>query len=1387
MEEPGRDKTRRKGRRLRRTLVGVVAAVALLLVTVAVGLPYVVATFGPGLIQEAIRESAGAGTTAEVVGLHVSWTGLLRADKVHLVDEKQGLDASLSVEKDGGLIGLLRGGANLGTIRVGGSLVKDVGPAPRDGEASGTLGEKGTPRSTSSGRPLQIPAGLSADIDIQNLQVTIGPRRREGFTLSAFDGTIDGAVAVGLQGSVKADLRTQCHDEALEVIVDISDLWDRQGQVQPDLAVVKASAQGRIAADTFNRLNEILELGFDTADGPLALVSKLDQDERGRSLSIDLGEAGVTPIWVNGALRVSPEQALLERPVAFGLTMSPKSVGEYLTNFDAVVDMQSDVAFEATIDQVDFDRTRTGGDAVRALKFRASSTPISAAVSYVDGTASRVEIEPLEIVADAGHLSEERTLRVTSSARINGSSAGDLEIRADLSALADESIELSDVSRISGEFKATKISSELLNPFLAKIGLDARDLFGQSMSLEVELDDQAQPDRDGAPARAITLSLASSNLNGDAIFDLSAERLSLRESAAFRVKDTRAAITESIKAGEYRAFESGKAEFSIGAFELPHDYWRPKLALAEGSASLKIEDFRFVERGSNGEADTSLEGAVVAEVSLSPSAPIQASLRVEGTGAPDPLLIDLSCSFRQAPSDDSKVASPFGATIKIENVPSHTLFAGEGSDVLEQFLVEAVGDKFSLKGDIQGAGDGSVFRAPLTISSPNVDGSTTLEWAPGRRLAALDVDLDMEAQPLILRAALQDLDPDDDDVEVIALGEPVRAVVECDEIRWEWNEVGELVLAPLEVNARVEDFMQLENIEIPSVGRADLMLGDSRTKMSYDPTRDPQTIITYQASFGSLQTGSQPLGSISMTGRVGRVRTVIDYDLQVQELGAAVQRFPDPEAILAALGETIDLSGSVQILDARTEIGFDVNSPRVKGAGTLSLIEGVIGVEDKTTIEWRVGEDYANSTLTRFRPWLAERVRFDGETTIAVEASRFVIGTDGSPVDRDRKALDASVRLSGLNLTGDGGWNRPIEEARIVVKNDPSIRGMSIDGLFDFGEKKRLNLAASVRNLTDGAGTWTPSDSTTAIQMTGDTPSVILDALAYAEGYIAEATGSWVDVDLALAFEPDDSAPAHAKLTSPRVQVSLVGVVEEGVFKATEEARVEQRIMTPEYGEMLFGVFFPLVTNVEKTTDEAPAIFTATDLSIGLDGDLAKINGDVNVDLGVVRFETEEFFGRLLEATKNNSRGKLLQNWPKFDAKFRDGVITYKRVNLPIGDFTLGTKGTVDLPEGEVNLITYVPIAAATAEVGKAMAKLPGLGGAATIPLRTRGPYGDLSTDFAADQVPGEILTAPGRLLQQIFRDATGSGRSRVRDKAPEEDESTAELSDGGESDDPGS
>lgn len=511
--------------------------------------------------------------------------------------------------------------------------------------------------------------------------------------------------------------------------------------------------------------------------------------------------------------------------------------------------------------------------------------------------------------------------------------------------------------------------------------------------------------------------------------------------------------------------------------------------------------------------------------------------------------------------------------------------------------------------------------------------------------------------------------------------------------------------------------------------------------------------------------------------------------------------------ITGALGDSVNIALRITpVAGSQTDLGIvaEITSPTISGANvSLARRAEAVSLTAPSNITWTPAPSFLNSLLVTDDS--STRVTQTSAITINLTKFAIAVGRDGAgPLRHDVFDLDAQIATPriAMDVPAPADAKGARAPARAVAMDGiaarlrwdpsaPAIRqsmpgvlnaAITIDGVTgsEGPAAKPSRITATMRAIADPLGNPTPDNA--VVNLDADLslfPTILIDQLANQGGLMAEVLGPTVSAS-ATARNLSQAAAGprgsiEATLNSPRATAQLKGDMRRGQFTQSGPAQVRIVEIRPELTSALAGSL-PLVASMEKTTSDEPAMIQATDLSVPLDQDLSKLSGVVSVDLGVARFTTSSFIGSLLKAVGGRESGAIGRKVEPFVVRIDKGIATYDRFRLPLGEFSIETRGSVDLVNKRVNLVTYVPFFALTDE---AMGPIKlGLGGrldildrTTMVPITIKGsmdkPSAGVDAGLFLQETGNNLLQSPGRLIEGIGDLLGGKKKDEPKPESP--------------------
>jgi hypothetical protein len=357
------------------------------------------------------------------------------------------------------------------------------------------------------------------------------------------------------------------------------------------------------------------------------------------------------------------------------------------------------------------------------------------------------------------------------------------------------------------------------------------------------------------------------------------------------------------------------------------------------------------------------------------------------------------------------------------------------------------------------------------------------------------------------------------------------------------------------------------------------------------------------------------------------------------------------------------------------------------------------------------------------------------------------------PQERPAAEPDITTSIEGLRLTAKQAPGAPELEA-VIAMDKVNGQAASAQGR-QSGARLRVANLADARGVVDARRAVVNLDANLVAF-----PSAVVDGLARQNGLLAELLGPTVDLtatgrNVSLVSGPNQPAGnIQATLVSPRARAQLQGDIASGAFVQTGPTTLTISEIRRELVDMLAGGL-PVVDSIQKTAADQPATITAETLSLPVDGDLTKLNGQLSVDPGVAQFEIKSALGELIDLAGGNIKGRIGDRIQPFIVNMNRGVLTYDRFTVPVGSFTLDTRGTVDLVQRRIDVVTYTPLGSLTQKaIGRVnndlTARLAGIDKLTQVPIVIRGPLDNPSYEPDFGLMLKETVSDPGKLIDAI-------------------------------------
>ena len=497
--------------------------------------PTVASSFAPGIIQS--TANAQISGSVKVGAVSLSWFGPISVSGVELLDEAGKPVAKVDLVSDLGILSVLGGIGDVGTLKVSGradlravtdasgavktNLERAIAPkTPATPAAGGTSGGGGG-----------VPGTLRAKVEITGIDVTYvetdaGGKTSAEAAIRGLKGTVTASMAGG--GSAQIDLTAGFAEGSgaatgggaaggtLAVNSTVDGLLDSAGKVavagMKTKTTVKASG---VPVRLIDALAQQQGLLVEALGDSLAVDAEVNGGLKDATVVVNVQAPRAT---VNAALRAANDRLTATGPVTAEVrsTRFVERLGNLKTTLaDAGISISTWPSAKVTVTGLNVPMSGSADLRGSGAQVMLELSELTGAARLPNQPERALTVAPLRLTVNAADLGGPVSVQGGTSANLGGASAGTLSVAATASGLLDGQGRPAAVAamNVQGEAKVTGLSAELLDPVLKGMNLPlvVKDDIGPSMDVTVKAETAT-----GSSDRAVTLSVASANVNVEA-------------------------------------------------------------------------------------------------------------------------------------------------------------------------------------------------------------------------------------------------------------------------------------------------------------------------------------------------------------------------------------------------------------------------------------------------------------------------------------------------------------------------------------------------------------------------------------------------------------------------------------------------------------------------------------------------------------------------------------------------------------------------------------------------------------------------------------------------------------------------------------------------------
>ncbi len=1374
----------------------------LAVVVAAAALPSIAGSLAPGLVAGAAKGSIAGSVSVQKV--RVSWGGPQVVEGLQIRDPQGRVVADITANASKGLIGLAlaAGSMDVGTVSLRGKVdveQTDKGntlqlalAAPPGTPATG--GGAGAP----SGGPSKLPASLSARLVVEGLSISYTDKGGAipGGPKSAVIPDIKGeaVVAVGKPITAKFGGAGTVDGKPTTLSIDavVSGWSTPDGKVTPELATIDGVAEASLPAPIVAALAAgpgVKEPARSLINGVLAgprnnlgeqvvaLAIKAKGDAKRTDALLNLAAGGATvDVEAVATNAMGPNgRVMLSKPGVATVILTP-AMAAAVTDGPSGPLLVLDQPVTATVRIDALDAPVPAG----ALDLRGAKAAIALETSAITGSVRpagqqpmALQAEPLRATVASEDFGKGVSVRATGAATLDGRPAGNLAVDVQASGLLDDKGAPRGLpSAMNGRAEIKGLATAILAPFVKGAPLDLERDIGPALNVLFQA--QSQNDETG-----LTLAMEAANLALKAAAATDGKRLRTTgdgvEATIRNASPVLAAALKdagvSVRGGALRATVSN-LDLALGGPIAP-DRIRADARVEAAPMSLAVNEQERIDLST-----------LTATASLAPGEPARATLASEALygGAPFEVGADMAVAnlFGKDGKVNAMAARPVGV-IRVNNAPSALLnLAGQTPEIA--LARDLIGRSMTLTVNAAEGKGGTDIVADLKAGGLTTNASAGLT---PERVELRGVTGSAVLSPALLGRIIETYAKDLKQRPTLAQPTPLNFEVGPMAIPLKGGKADMANATPIKAKATLAAPLAMRGLDLGGERTADIGVRGLAVEAAWSLAENGPKEGNVRAQVFDPR-GDAPVALLLARANLSRKGAPeVAVDLAEIDTGRLDETLGMPGLTSLSLGSPAALTATLRPLGAdgaqQAEVG--VKSPRLTTAAAVEVRKDRAVLTKPMDVSWAIDKRWASRYLTPSEGGRPPAVALSADAPLTVRVDRLAIATgEGSgPLRAGVFEIAAKASLQNVALVTAENLPMKIGAAEATIRTvgvaatdqalgfDVSLRGVSgPEGQGDAGEMKA---SGTVGRFADASGKPLPESAEVTLDADGRLPTALVDALGGGGDKINELLGTTTQVKAQARGLSKNGGTLSATVGAARADAAVEGRIENGVFRSSKPITATVREITPRLSQLTIEQALPLFTKFEKRREDGPARLTVTDLALPIkpeiaskpggppdEVDLRKLNGLIRLELGPVRYDSGDLLSGMLNLKSLvpdvKEKGSMFNRFPPLEVRVTNGVAEYDRTVFPVGEFTIETRGKVDLAAKQMDLIVYVPLVGVADEFLGVFRSVPGLNNSANVPFRVKGPFGKAvpvpAPDLILKDALGDVKKDPEKVIEDI-------------------------------------
>ncbi|MCA9291009.1 MAG: hypothetical protein KDA25_07770 [Phycisphaerales bacterium] len=362
---------------------------------------------------------------------------------------------------------------------------------------------------------------------------------------------------------------------------------------------------------------------------------------------------------------------------------------------------------------------------------------------------------------------------------------------------------------------------------------------------------------------------------------------------------------------------------------------------------------------------------------------------------------------------------------------------------------------------------------------------------------------------------------------------------------------------------------------------------------------------------------------------------------------------------------------------------------------------------------------------------------------------------DGKPLHPELVNIDVEVRAGAVPVASASGFEAVVDALVATVKSQDLAKGVNFTLNGETRVPKEndpgsLAVDGKVTNLVNDQGVFTPDD----LRITADVnapkvPTAIVGLFTEVAPVVEASLGPRTTLKANLRNYSSTSGTIDVDLSSANSTLKATVSNNGRIIRIPKSAEPLKARLTVSDAmrELVLKPIHPLLGDVRP---RGQIDVTMDSLNVPLNGDLKRLRSDVLLKIGELDIDRRSLFLSILSLGESPNAKTVPGRIDDITVKIRDGIVTYDRFNVSVGNITMGYNGSVDLAARTIDLRTEVPLQSLAADLVPKEIKAFRYIGNDPIPVRFTG-----SMDKPKLKVDDVVFE---RLLKSLAEDAIKKG-----------------------------